>query len=164
MRKYLVFALVPALLAGCASVGDYPSLARRPFEKPGSVATPSPPAPATASDPALLRRVADALKQARDGVTSFDETLPAALEAARRASGSAEGSEPWIAAQLAISVLERTLSPAHDALASLDDERRFLDQYPGSPDLPVVQAAVAEVEAIDSRQSLKIRELLALLK
>ena len=60
--------------------------------------------------------------------------------------------------------LEQTTGPARDALAALDDERRFLDQRPGSPDIPALQAAIAEVEAIDARQSASIHELLALLK
>ena len=162
MMKRTLIILVPALLAACTAPGTFPSLAKRPFEKP-LVASPEPPvAPALPSDAALLGRIADALKQARDGVAGFETALPAAREAARQASGAGQESDAWNNGQLMVTRLEGTTAPARDALAMLDDERRFLDQHPGSPDLPVPQAAIAEIEAIDARQSGIVRELLAL--
>ncbi len=164
MMKPFPALAIAALLAGCAVSGEYPSLAKRPFEKPPANPTSPPPAAVVPSDPALQGRVADMLKLARAGVADFDATLPAAREAVRRGTGAAEGSDPWIEAQMAVSRLERTLEPARNALADLDDERRILDQHPGSPDQPALEAAIAEVEMIDARQSSSIRALLALLK
>lgn len=163
MMKHFLVVLIPALIAGCAAPGDYPSLAKRPFEKAPANPPSPPPEVAIPSDPALLGRIADALKQAREGVSDFEAALLVAREAAKRGSGMAEGSDPWINAQLAVSRLERTLEPARNALAALDDERRIIDLHPGSPDHAPLEAAIAEVEAIDMRQSASIRELLALL-
>lgn len=164
MIKRITAILVPALLSACAASGPYPSLAKRPFERP-PVATPeAPPAPLPASDPALLGRIADALKQAKDGVPGFEAALPVARTAAERAWGAAQESDAWIDGQVMVTRLERTTGPARDALAALDDERRFLDQHPGSPDVVALQSAIAEVEAIDARQSEAIHALLALLK
>ncbi len=156
--------LVLALLSSCAAPGAYPSLAKRPFEKPQLASPEVPPLPLPPSDPALLGRIADALKQARDGVPEFEAALPAAKQAATRASGAAPESDAWIQGQLMVTRLERTAGAARDALAALDDERRFLDQRPGSPDIPVLQSAIAEVEAIDARQSQAIGALLAFLR
>lgn len=162
--KRIPIILVPALLVACAAPGTFPSLAKRPFEKAPAAPPEAPVTPAVPSDPALLGRIADALKLARDGVPDFESALPAAREAAQRASGASQGSDAWIEGQLMVTRLERTTGPARDALAALDDERRFLDLHPGSPDVPALQAAIAEVEAIDTRQSATIRELLSAIK
>lgn len=164
MMKRIPAILVPALLSACAAPGTFPSLAKRPFEKPPVAPPETPVAPAMPSDAALLGRIADALKQARDGLAEFEAALPAARAAAERATGAAQESDAWIQGQLMVTRLERTTGPARDALAALDDERRILDQRPGSPDGPALQATIAEVEAIDARQSEDIRALLALLR
>jgi len=160
-KRFTVF-LILALLSGCAAPGEYPSLAKRPFEKPQPALPDVPVAPPQASDAALLGRIADALKLARGGVPDFQAALIPARAAAERASGSVPESEAWIDGQLMVTRLESTTGPARDALAALDDERRLLDQHPGSPDAPALQAAIAEVEAIDARQSEAVRALLAL--
>lgn len=164
MFKRAMAFLVPVLLSACAASGDYPSLAKRPFEKPQTASQVVPSVPAQASDPALLGRIADALKLAKDGVPDFEAALPAARAAANRAAGAAPESEAWIDGQLMVTRLESTTGAARDALAALDDERRLLDQHPGSPDAPALLAAIAEVEAIDARQSETVRALLALFK
>lgn len=164
MMKRCLVVLIPALISACAAPGAYPSLAKRPFERPPVASPVAPVAPAVPSDAALLGRIADALKQARDGGPDFETALPAARAAAERASGASQESDAWIEGQVMVTRLERTAGPARDALAALDDERRFLDQRPGSPDIPALQAAIAEVEAIDARQSEAIRALLALLR
>ena len=164
MMKRFPVILIPVLMAGCAAPGDYPSLAKRPFEKPPANPSTPPPETAVPSDPALLARIAEALKQATGGVADFEAALPAARDAAQRGSAATEGSDPWIEAQMAVSLLERTLEPARNALAALDDERRILEQRPGSPDLAAIEAAIAQVEDIDTRQTASVRALLALLK
>lgn len=163
-RVPLSACLVAAVfLSACAAEGTYPSLAKRPFETGGTV-PPPPPAPPTApSDQALLARVASAVKDAKDGGPAFENALGAAKDAVKRASGTAEGSEPWIAGQMAVSRLERTLEPAQSALSSLDEERRLVQQNPNSPDLPAIQAAIDDVQAIEDRQSASVKELVAML-
>ena len=164
MMKQLLVVVIPALLASCAAPGNYPSLARRPFEKAPSYPPPPPVQLAIPSDPALLTRIADTLGKARDGVADFNAALPLTRDAVQHGTGAPEGGDLWIDAQMAVSRLERTLEPARNALADLDDERRFLDQHPGSPDQPNLETAIAEVEMIDARQSASIREFLALLR
>lgn len=156
--------LIPALLAACTAPGNYPSLAKRAFEKPAP-----PPAEAQIpveqpSDIALLGRVADALRQARNGVPEFEAALPAARAAAERASGEPPESESWIEGQLMVTRLISTTAPVREALAALDDERRILDAKPGSPDAAALIIAIAEVEAIDAKQSEAVKALLARFK
>ena len=163
MMKFFLILLIPALIAGCAAQGEYPSLAKRPFEKPLSNNSVPSVEQVVPSDPALQARIADAVKKARDGIEDFNTNLPLARVAVNRGTGTSQGSDPWIDAQVAVSRLERTLEPARNALADLDGERRLLDLHPGSPDQPALEAAINEVEMIDARQSASIRELLALL-
>jgi hypothetical protein len=151
-----VFPIVAfALLTACADAGTYPSLAKRPFEA-GQPAPLPPSMPALLPDSALRKRVADQLRKAEAGVSDFKEALAPAQTAARAAG--AENSESWIEAQMAVSRLERTLSPARDALAALDDERRLaISDNP--EDRAAIEAAIATVESIDARQSAEIEKL-----
>lgn len=164
MIKRATAFLVSALLCGCAASGDYPSLAKRAFEKPRTAKPDGPAAPAPASDPALVGRIAAALNLARGGVPAFEAALSAARAATGHAAGASPESEAWIEGQLMVSRLESLTLATRDALAALDAERRLLDQIPGSPDQPTLQAAIAEVEAMDTRQSQAIRALLSSFK
>lgn len=151
--------LVPALmLAACATPGSYPSLAKRPFE----TAAPPPPAPAGPGielDTAALRRIAGARESALAARGAYAEALGIARKAVASAQGAAAASEPWIAAQMAVSRLERTLGPAQSALAELDAERRaLLLANPGADQLPI-DAATAEIGAIARQQEAAVAEL-----
>jgi hypothetical protein len=104
------------------------------------------------------------VRKAQGGEADFAAARRLAESAVQKASGAAPESEAWIDAQLMMTRLEQATASARDALASLDDERRYLDQHPGSPDREALLSAIAQVEAIDDRQSATIRELLSRLR
>ena len=115
--------LLPSLalfLSGCAeTLTGYPSLAKRAVENAPVAEPVAAPAPVEA-DPALQSQVDRLSAQAQSGSAAFDRAWPAADRAARSAAGAAVSSEPWVAAQLAISVLEAARNDSVSALASLD--------------------------------------------
>jgi hypothetical protein len=149
------------LIAGCAAKGEYPSLAPRPFERAAqtvAVATPAP-LPQT-SDATLVRRVGALVEKAKAGVGPFN----AALGQARpiiAASDGVRASERWIAAQMALSRVERTREPIEAALAEIDDERRHVLLNSNSADRDYLDAATKEVEAINASQRAAVQVLLA---
>ncbi len=151
--RYWQSALAFLLLAGCADSADFPSLAKRAFEK--EAVAPPPAAPAVLpSDPALLARIGDHVGQARGGQSAFDAALATARGAVSAAGNASPASDPWIAAQLQISRAERALNPARDALADLvSAQLALITQSPGSPDRAALDAAVTEVQDIANRQN-----------
>lgn len=152
----MAFLTLSLLAAGCADQGEFPSLARRPVEKAGL--TPPPPPPVVPGDPELAKRITFATEKARDGVEAFDVSLGAAQTAVARAG--ADGSETWIAAQLAVSQLETTLTPAREALSELDGERRGVVVRGSAADAAALETAITEVETIDRRQAEETRKLI----
>jgi hypothetical protein len=151
------FAL--ALLTGCSDkAGSYPSLNVRPIEKlakemidepvPAAVA-PVAPSP---SNPETIARIMDLVATAEKGAADFAKALG---EARTKAKGvaAAQGSEAWVAAQLALTRVEAARAPVQSALAGLDEQRRIVLMGPPSQDAPALEEAVARVEAIDVRQA-----------
>jgi hypothetical protein len=162
--NYLPFArlvILFAALGGCARSADFPSLAKRPFERDlAPVAEPA--LPPVQSDAALLGRVAKAVAQARAGQADFDAALATARSAVAAAGASAAASDAWIAAQLQISRAERTVDPVQDALSELtSDQMALILNAPGSPDRSAIDAAMAEVEQIANTQSAALAALKA---
>ncbi|MEQ7874885.1 hypothetical protein ABDK56_12880 [Sphingomonas sp. ASV193] len=149
-------------LAGCA--GDPTAIERlrpRAAERiDPRVAVPvPPPAPRTAG---LAARLDALVAAARAGAAPFDAALPAA-RAAANAAGPAQ-SESWIAAQEQVSALDPLRAPVAKALADLDAMAGGTIEakgWVGQRDLGAIQAAAAEVAAIDSRQQAAIAELRA---
>ncbi|MDX3900913.1 MAG: hypothetical protein QHC40_10450 [Sphingobium sp.] len=115
---------IALLLTGCASApGGYPSLARRAIETaPMADAAPSTstPAPAPAPDPALEREIAALKAQADKGAAAFESAYATAERLTRAAADAAVSSDPWVAAQQAISNVESARNDSVSALASLD--------------------------------------------
>ncbi|NNC72292.1 MAG: hypothetical protein HKN78_05380 [Sphingomonadaceae bacterium] len=106
-------------LAACGvSESNPPSLAYRNVEgimnRPMRAIAPV----ASASDPALASRIAELVAQAEGGQGDFAAALPRTRSAVS-AAGGAE-SESWIAAQLALSVLDSSRSETVAALVELD--------------------------------------------
>ena len=113
----LAATLLACLLGGCATGGDFPSLAPRPveqlsFEEPIKVDPP------VAADPALSGRAGALLGEARAGDRQFEEAYGRALPLVR-AAGPA-GSDAWIQAQEAISRVEAARIGTTNALSELD--------------------------------------------
>lgn len=117
------FALLPAaLLAACATPGDYPSLAQRPAERVEGTFTPDtaePAAPAPiAPSPDLAARLAAAVSAAEAAHREFRAATPAAERLAGAAG--ATGSDSWAAAQVVLSDLHSIRSRVALSLADLD--------------------------------------------
>lgn len=117
VRVLLTPLLSGLLVAGCASGGDFPSLAPRPVEQL-SMEEPIRVDPPVAPDPAFRSQVADLLARARAGDAAFERAYARAAPLAR-GSGSA-GSDSWVQAQEAISRAEVARTETTVALADLD--------------------------------------------
>jgi hypothetical protein len=162
--------LFAALFATSACAGDtakFPSLAKRPIESQrDTAAVPPPPAPpvkASLSEE-ILARISKAVAEAQAGETEFDSLLSNARSSVSRAQDAAVGSESWVAAQMAISTLERSQIPVKTALSDIDDSwRRAIQANPDSDFGPVAKAS-EQVGAIDARQSSEVLTLLQQIK
>ena len=157
----LLFLALLLPVAACAKPGTYPSLNPRPIETKAAgllsepESQPAPLAPATA---AVQSKVDAAVASAQQGARDFGAALPAARAAASAAGAS--GSESWIAAQMAISALERTRTPVKGALSDLDALLRGALAGPPSEDLARIQDAIRTVEALDAGQNEAMTSLL----
>ncbi|HEX7751332.1 MAG TPA: hypothetical protein VF440_02935 [Novosphingobium sp.] len=118
--------LLPSLLvSGCASRGDFPSLALREAERVGGSAEPAPAAsPAATPPPApsgtLTQRLEQLVDQARTAHARFGERRGPA-ERTIGAGGGAVGSEGWASASIALATLESARADSMIALAQLDE-------------------------------------------
>ena len=153
MKRHIVLAL-PLALAACetATSNGGPSLARRSAEAidprlPVEVAVDGRPA-----NSALAARIAALLAEARASAAQFAAAEPRARSAAA-AAGPAQ-SESWIAAQHALSELERTRAPFTRAFAEVDELRSASARSGGeSPaDAAALEAAATELQGLAERQ------------
>ena len=159
MRTILLLALSLTSTA-CAAPGIYPSLAPRATEgidpRVPVAATPS----AGALEPRTATGLAEAVAAARGAVAEFNQ-LARAAEALTAAAGPRQ-SESWIAAQLALSALGAQHGVTTNAAAKIDaiaadgiGETRWLTPATRA----AIEAAAAEVGAINDRQSATIARL-----
>nr|WP_295370968.1 hypothetical protein [uncultured Sphingosinicella sp.] len=174
-RVFSLSALALPVLGGCATQGDFPSLAPRQVERdltggsapigcPGTEGEAAPvqqaeaqPAPVN-PDPQLGARVAELLASARRGQSEFAAVLPAANRAAARAG--AAGSENWIAAQQEISRLESARTRTVDALAELDALAiRRSDAPVAEADYQAVLSAAEEVRRLSEAQQAELARI-----
>jgi ribonuclease D len=153
--------LATLVLGACASpAGTRPSLAPRSAES----IDPRVPVVSTAVqrpvDPALARRLGDLVGRARQSEAAF---TAAAAEARRLAAAAGPPqSESWIAAQQAVSVAVAARAPVTRALGDVDAiAAEALARLGGMApaDLAAVEAAAAEVGAIDRREAAAIDDL-----
>ena len=153
MKRLLSASLLVALAACQTAIprGE-PSLAPRSAEAidprlPVEAAVDARPA-----DAALLGRIAELLRDARASAAAFAAAAPAARAAA--AAAGAPQSESWIAAQLALSQLERTRAPFTRAFAELDEMRAATARTgnASAADLAALDAAAAELQGLAERQ------------
>ena len=118
---FILYAATTLALSGCAGVqGDFPSLAKREYERENPVEEASnPPAPLTKALSATLQAQTDSLlARSRTAHAAYQAALPAAQSAAQSAANSAEGSELWVNAHMTVS---RTDSVRSDGLAALGE-------------------------------------------
>jgi hypothetical protein len=130
--RHCLLSLPFVALAGCATGGDFPSLAPRPveqlsFEEPVRVDPP------VAADPALRARANALVAEARGGERAFDAAYGEALPRVRAAGGT--GSDSWVQAQEAISRVEAARSITSSALADFDTWLTEISAEPVNADL-----------------------------
>jgi hypothetical protein len=166
-------ALLPlVLIAGCASSVDSPSLAIRPSEaaatidaaQPAAAVTPITIAERVPLEAATIARLETSISAARASVTPFAKAAEPARAAVASAAGAAVSSEPWVAAQVAVSRLERTREASANALAEIDTLRRELVTSGKNFDRDAFEALQNIVAEIDSDQRAKVAGLLRRLK
>ena len=159
----LAILLALTALAACSTAPSAaPSLAPRPAEAidprvPVTGGTDTRPV-----DPALAARLSTLVAQAASGDSAFRS---AAAEAERLAANAgARESESWIAAQQAVSAVVAARAPTTAALSDIDalaaDALRTRGDLSPS-DLAAIEAAAAEVGALDLAQAQVIDALQA---
>jgi hypothetical protein len=161
--------LAPALLlsmlaiAGCTQPGGpAPSLAPRPEEAIDPRLPVEAAAPAATVEPTLAARLSELVAQARAGDSPFCD----AADAAERlvATAGERQSESWIAAQQALSAAVAAREPTTRALGEIDalGATRIQQQGGINPaDRAAIEAAAAEVGAIDRAQAARIEAMQA---
>jgi hypothetical protein len=166
-------ALLPlVLIAGCASSVDSPSLAIRPAEaaatidaaRPAGAVTPIVIAEVVPLDAATIARVETSVRAARASIAPFAKAAEPARTAVANAAGAAVSSEPWVAAQVAVSRLERTREASANALAEVDGVRRELIAGGKNFDREAFAAMQNVVVEIDAEQRAQVSGLLRRLK
>ena len=152
-------ALIPILMLGaCAAPGGpYPSLQPRAAEQVDPRVPVERPINDRPVTPALASRLAELVAAARGGDGAFGPAMDRAEQLA--SSAGAPQSDSWIAAQEALSAAIGARSPTAQALGDIDalGADRLQGQGGLAPaDLAAVQAAGAEVGALDRRQAERI--------
>ena len=156
IRRLAPLLLLSLIACESGPAGDFPSLARRPIEdaKPEPVATPQPQAPA---DAALAKRIAAVVADARKGNAAFTAAVAGGGGRISAGAGAAGGSEPWIAAQQALSDIEASRAPSVGALAAIESllVERLADIAAGKAKggEAELRAAEAEIGAIVDKQN-----------
>lgn len=149
-----------SLLGGCAGTANtYPSLAPRPIERV-SIEEPvvaQDQAPPPVADPARDAGVAAQLAAAEAAQAQFSNELVAARRAVGAAVGKPLESEPWVAAQQALSRLDQRRGAVTSALANLDE----MMVASGGAASPVLGDAWTRVSDIDADQRSTFNELAA---
>ena len=138
------------LLTGCAgAVANVPSLLPRPIESRSDDEPVVTPAPAVA-DPALDHQIAERVAAFETAAQAFaaSETSTEALVA--RAGSAPEGSDAWLNAQTAVSVLGNVRAATDAAVADLEAlgiARSEVGAY------PALDAAIARASAEADREN-----------
>lgn len=125
-RSFLCLAASASLtLGGCASTdGDFPSLAKRPYEKANPIEEVAVVEKLTTSLSAdLQRQINTLLSRSSAAHAAFESSLPSMQSVAQSAGNSAPGSESWVNAHTKLS---RTDSLRADGVAALGEMDRLV--------------------------------------
>ena len=123
IRNYMFLFVSAALLGGCGTIeGEFPSLAKRPFESQSPASTSVTPVLEAASmlPTDIDRAVAALINRHQKAQDKYISLLPSVQAQAKRAAGSAIGSEIWVNAHLELSRLDKARSDSVAALAEMD--------------------------------------------
>lgn len=168
MARASIFALlmIGAAAAGCrAPVSTAPSLAPRAAESIDPRLPVVPRVDPRPADPALVARLQALIGQARSGDQAFRASAGEAQRLA--ATAGAPQSESWVVAQQALSAAVAARAPTTRALGDIDAiaaEALVMRGGLAPADLAAVQAAAAEVGAIDQRQAQTVDAIAARLR
>lgn len=155
--------LLSGVLAGCASSGSFPSLAKRAAESDSTTAAPVPVADKPAN-PALPAQLTAILAKAEAGQSAFNAAADTAEGIVAKATGGGVRSEAWIAAQMALSQVERMRAPVHSAMADADIAYRDALISESSADARSVEALRQQLQALDDAQAGRLESLAARLR
>jgi hypothetical protein len=156
MRRTALLALI-ALSACTDSADRYPSLLPRAAETQ-SLAEPERPVVAATPDATLDARVAALTATLNSNAQRFTTAAQDAEAKVAVARGVKVGSEAWLDAQSALSVLGSFRAPTQNALAELESlaiERGRAGQVP----YPALDAAIADANAKAEAQNSRIEAL-----
>jgi hypothetical protein len=157
MPRIPTIALLLALPAGCATGGDFPSLAPRPAELL-SMEEPVRTDPPVAPSAQVRGRAAELLARARQGDGAFEAAYSQALPVVR--SAGPPDSDSWVQAQEAVSRVEAARETSTSALAELD---RYVSEQADEPtneaDHQVLIEALRTAEALVSDQQRRLAAL-----
>ncbi len=149
----LIFPL--SLLTACSAKGNYPSLSPRPIEQAakGMLAEiPVAPQAIAPSDPKTVTQIAAFVDQANIGHRAFGSALADAQSTITKNAGAKNGTDGWIANQVALSRVEVSRGPIKDAQAGLDALRNAFIMHGPSADQQQLDKAVADVQALATVQ------------
>ena len=160
MRSLLFVPVM--LLAGCTqATSRYPSLLPRPVEQTGFT-EPARPVPVATPDAALDARIAEITTTLDSANTRFTAAARDAEAKIAVARGVPEGSERWLDAQAALSVLDGFRAPLANAIADLE-ELAIERGKAGLPPYPAVDSAITAAEAMQAAQEDRAKGLEAAL-
>ena len=153
MRRLIALLLIalPGLADTQAIARGYPSLTRRPVESRDrdaeiaakATAQQAETAQTASEDPALAAEVTTLGQKAMAASSAFDTRLDSSQRVVAAGRGAAIGSEAWVVAQQAISLLDSERYESVAALASLDT------LYVERSNVPDPGRAVADSTTID---------------
>ncbi|TZG24145.1 hypothetical protein [Sphingomonas montanisoli] len=150
-----IFAVL--MLAGCASdMSAYPSLAPRKVEKS---AEPAPAEPAPPMPPAGSTDVSAIVTAAKAADAAFNAEVAKARPTIEKGRNAAQGGDAWVAAQQAYSGVESARGGVGSALADLDRLHQEAVATGDPARLAGVEAAIAEVQAIDGAEQATLASL-----
>jgi len=147
----ITLALVPLLLAGCATTAiDAPSLMPRPIEARSDAETTAPGQP-PAADPSLDARIAVQVAGFDSAAEAFEAAGPAIAAKLARGRGAAQGSDRWLDAQTALGELQQLRTATAGAMIELE-ALAIARASAGAPPYAALDAAIAAAQAELSRQ------------
>lgn len=133
-RASLPLAALLALLSGCTSPARGPSLLPRAVEG-RSNAEPIRPTPVATPDPALDAQVADRTRAFTQAAEAFERQATTLGPAVARGRAAREGSDAWVAGQLALGELSQARAAVEAGVSALEElaiarEAARLPPYP----------------------------------
>lgn len=166
----LLVMAVTSFLGGCASPdGEFPSLARRPYETDDPISEPENVAQqiATSIPPALAGRIAQLEARHEKAQAAYQKALPATQSVATRSAGAATGSEAWANANVQISRLDYARADSVKVVGEIDalvSAQREADSESGDPAVaPLMEKQQKAIADDVERQDSEINRLAALL-